>query len=151
MNSDKFKLKLDQGDQHLEAAQNELFRSAEDVVPHMACSSARKSIFNYLHGFLLQHGIEQNEIISLESLLKKCSEIDPKFKAFDLSKMACRTEASDEHYCTEVHTVEYCIGLATQAKKLVKETKPTDQKHWPESRPIHSCKRYSLKKIRRLI
>ena len=136
MNTEKIKLKLDQGDQHLEAAQNEMFRSAEDVVPQMACSSARQSIYNYLHGFLLKHGIEQNETISLVSLLEKCSQLDPKFKTIDLSKMACRTEAHDEHYCTELHTIEYCIDLATQAKQLVAETPQVAQDHWPKSRPI---------------
>ena len=131
MYTDKIKLKLEQADQFLEAAQNEMFRSAEDVVPHMACSSARQSIYNYLQGFLLKHGIEYHEATSLEELLNQCQKIDSKFDSFDLSLMPCRTQTHDENYCTELQTVEKCIGLAAQAKNLVVETN-----RWPESKHI---------------
>ncbi len=131
MLSQKIQTTIEKADQYLEAAENEMFKAAEDVVPHMACSSARQSILNYLNGFLLTKGMEIDTPISLEDLINKCSDIDPKFDQLNLNIIHCRSVDHDFNYCTDLKKIEDCIKVAALAKKLV-----VDTDHWPISKPI---------------
>ena len=118
MHVNQSKTKFEQAAQHLEAAKNELNRPAEDVVPFMVCRSARHAISNYLHGFILHHGIEFDEEVTVATLLEKCREIDNKFKDFDLSAI---TFSKDDEYSAEFDEMENTIDLAEHAKQLVGE------------------------------
>ncbi|MBO0340367.1 MAG: hypothetical protein VX798_04090 [Bacteroidota bacterium] len=116
MDTDQIKTKFEQADQFLEAAQSELNRPAEDVVPYMVCRSARKSISHYLNGFLLKHGVESNEDDTVEILLNKCQTINNEFNSFDLSPI---TFTMDEEYSAEFDKMKSCIDLAAYTKQLV--------------------------------
>ncbi len=116
MDTNKIKTKLEQANQHLEVAKSELNRPAEDVVPFMVCRSARYSVSHYLQGFLLKHGIEFDEEVSVETLLEKCRAIEGKFNNFDLSAI---TFTKDDEYSAEFDEMENCIDLAEHAKQLV--------------------------------
>ncbi|MFT7605222.1 MAG: HEPN domain-containing protein [Saprospiraceae bacterium] len=121
MYNEKIKSTLDQADQFLENAQIEMYRSKEDVVPHAACSNARQSFTQYLTGFLLKNGVEDIREMSLIALLKKCEEINPKFKNLNMDTMYCSNETHDANFCTHLGKVKECVQLATQAKKLVED------------------------------
>nr|WP_297789586.1 HEPN domain-containing protein [uncultured Allomuricauda sp.] len=120
MDTNLIKTKFEQADQFLEAAQSELNRPAEDVVPYMVCRSARKSISHYLKGYLLKHGVESNEDDTVEVLLNKCQEINEKFNDFDLSPLKFN---SDDEYSAEFDEMQNCIDLAAYAKELVDRSK----------------------------
>lgn len=115
MDTHHIKTKFEQADQFLEAAQSELNRPAEDVVPYMVCRSARKSISHYLKGFLLKHGNEFNEEETVESLLNKCRNINNTFHSFDLGPI---TFSRDDEYSAEYNRMKSCIDLAAYAKQL---------------------------------
>tara|TARA_R110000744_G_scaffold57021_1_gene120087 strand:+ start:517 stop:981 length:465 start_codon:yes stop_codon:yes gene_type:complete len=116
MDTDQFKTKFESADQFLEAAKGELNRPAEDVVPFMVCRSARKSISNYLKGFLITKGVEYNEEDTVEILLAKCQGIHGGFNDFDLSPLKFN---SDDEYSAEFDEMQSCIDLASYARQLV--------------------------------
>lgn len=116
METNQVKTKLEQANQHLEAAKSELNRPAEDVVPFSVCRSARYSISHYLQGFLLKGEIKFDEEDSVETLLEKCRAIDSKFNTVDLSAI---TFTKDYEYSAEFNEMENCIDLAEHAKQLV--------------------------------
>ena len=133
MHHQKIKSTWEQADQFLQSAENEMYRAAEDVVPHMVCSNARQSIVNYLNGFLLKNGIENKTTMSIEELLNQCRDIDPRFKNLKLDdNMYCSNEEHNDFFCTNLKKVEECLELATQAKKMVSE----ESESWPLSKPI---------------
>jgi hypothetical protein len=115
MDTNQINTKFEQADQFLEAAQSELNRPAEDVVPYMVCRSARKSISHYLKGFLLKHGNNVNEEDSVETLLNKCQNISSTFLSFDLGPI---TFTRDDEYSAEYNRMKSCIDLASYAKQL---------------------------------
>ena len=119
MDTHQIKIKFEQADQFLEAAQSELNRPAEDVVPYMVCRSARKSISHYLKGFLLRHGNEFNEEDTVEILLNKCQNISNAFKNFDLSPLKFDR---DDEFSAEFDEMKSCIDLAAYAKQLARVT-----------------------------
>lgn len=112
------KTKIEQANQHLEEAKNELNRPAEDVVPYMVCRSARYSISHYLQAFLLKHEIEFDQAASVETLLAKCRAMGDTFNSFDLSAI---TFTKDDEYSAAFDEMEKCIDLAEFAKQLVSE------------------------------
>ena len=115
MDTHQIKTNFEQADQFLEAAQSELNRPAEDVVPYMVCRSARKSISHYLKGFLLKHGNEFDEEDTVEILLNKCQNINNAFSSFDLSPLKFDR---DDEYSAEFDEMKSCIDLAAYAKQL---------------------------------
>ena len=115
MDTNQIKTKFEQADQFLEAAQSELNRPAEDVVPYMVCRSARKSISHYLKGFLLKHGNDFDEEDTVENLLDKCQTINTSFHSFDLGPI---TFSRDEEFSAEFDQMKSCIDLAAYAKQL---------------------------------
>ncbi len=124
MHVNQSKIKFEQADQYLEAAQSELYRPVEDVVPYMVCRSARHAISHYLQGYLLKHGIESTEGASLKNLLEKCRTIESTFNSLDLSPI---TFNRDDEYSAEFHEMKNCIELATVVKQLVRKTGPVSE------------------------
>jgi len=116
MSTNKIKTKLEQGDQFLELAQEEMNRPAEDVVSYMVCRSIRKSISLYLKGFLLDNEVAFNEEETVEVLLKKCQAINSHFKDIDISPL---TFTKDYEYTAEIDQMGKCIDLARETKELI--------------------------------
>ena len=111
MDTDQINIQFEQANRHLKAANSELNRPAEDVVPFMVCRSARFAIAHFFMGFLTSHGIEYNEDASLKALLEKCIAIDDKFNKVDLSAISF---ANDDEYSAEFDEMENSIDLAEQ-------------------------------------
>jgi len=117
MSTNIIKTKFELGDQFLELAQEELNRPAEDVVSYMVCRSVKKSISSYLMGFLLKNKVLFNEEETVHDLLKKCQEVNNKFKSIDLSPI---TFTKDYEYSAEIIQMERGIDLAAQTKELIR-------------------------------
>ena len=130
MPPEKIKSTLEQADQLLEVAQNEMFRSKEDVVPYLVCSNARQSISNYLTGFLMKKEVPLDTMFTIKQLLEKCQEIEPSFKELSFDHMNCSSETHDERYCNDLSKVKECVAFAEKTKKLV-ESEP-----WPLSKRV---------------
>lgn len=119
MNTNQIKSKFDLGEKYLEAAQSELNRPAEDVVPYMVCRSSRLSITYFLEGYLLQRGVKVDREVSAEALLEKCRAINSRFNSFDLDMISFEM---DEEFSAELDKMEGCVDLALQAKQITEET-----------------------------
>lgn len=131
MNNEKVNSTWNEGDQLLQLAKDEMLKGDKDVVPYMACSSARNSIKKFLTGFLLKNGIELKGVLSIENLLEKCQAIDSEFKNLDINNMYCSNETHDANFCVYPEQVEKCIMLASKTKELV-----DNRKNWPLSKQI---------------
>lgn len=117
MHDKKAQTTLEQADQLFHTAQEELSRPEEDVVPYMVCRNAFKSVNKYLTGFLLKHGMEIHASMSLELLLDRCREIDPKFERLNLAPLY--STSVQEDVWMDMETVKEFIGLATQTREIV--------------------------------
>jgi hypothetical protein len=135
MYNQRAKMKIEEADQLLKTAQNEMFRSEEDVVPFMACSKARESIVNYLTGFLLQNGVELDEVLSMESLINKCKGINSKFSELELDTILCKQENHNSKYCSDLVKVKECVAVAKKTKDFLAETSDNVE-IWPISKHV---------------
>ena len=117
MHDKKAQTTLNQADQLFLTAQEELSRPEEDVVPYMVCRNAFKSVNKYLTGFLLKHGMDIHASMSLELLLDRCREIDPKFNSLNLAPLYSTSEQED--VWMDMDTVKEYIRLATKTREMV--------------------------------
>ncbi len=108
---------LVQADQLFKIAQEELSRPEEDVVPYSVCRNSFKSVNKYLLGFLLKHGMDIHASMSLEVLLDRCREIDPKFNRLNLDPLYSSSKPED--VWMDMDTVKEFIALAMQTRKMV--------------------------------
>ncbi len=108
---------LSQANQLYQTAQEELSRPEEDVVAYSVCRNAFKSINKYLSGFLLKHGMDIHASMSLDILLNRCREIDPKFNSLNLDPLYSSSEPED--VWMDMDAVKEFIALATQTRKMV--------------------------------
>jgi hypothetical protein len=108
---------LIQADQLYQTAQEELSRPEEDVVAYSVCRNAFKSVNKYLSGFLLKHGMDIHASMSLDILLNRCREIDPKFNSLNLDPLYSSSEPED--VWMDMDAVKEFIALATQTRKMV--------------------------------
>ena len=116
MHVNQSRTKFEQADQYLEAAQSELNRPAEDVVPHMVSSSARHAIHYYLQGFLFTRKADFSDTDSVDTLLEKCRAIDSNFHELQLGTL----EAEEENkYRTKLDEANHLVDIASRAKELV--------------------------------
>ena len=113
----KVKTTLEQAERLFMAAQEELSRPEEDVVPYLVCHKAYESINKYLTGFLLNNGIDVHMAMTLENLLEQCQAIDSKFKSLKLDPLYGVFESSD--IWVDVDEVRELVRLATQTRKMV--------------------------------
>ena len=121
MHNQKVKITMDQADELFLTAQEELSRPEEDVVPYMVCRNAFKSVNKYLTGFLLKYGMEIHASMSLDVLLNRCREIDPRFNSLNLDPLYSTSEQED--VWMDMDTVKEFIGLATQTREMVGQLK----------------------------
>lgn len=111
-------------DELLIAAEQEQQRAIEDVVTHLICSNSRKSIYNFLYGYLLNKNIPIQQPVSIASMHKQCQSIDPRFDWLDLEKVNCRYETHDRYYCLEYDNVEKCLKAAQHVRSIVMAETP---------------------------
>ena len=117
MNDQKIKTTYDHANELFEQAQEELARPEEDVVPYSVCRSAFKAVNIYLTAYLLKHGFDIHASMSLELILNKCRELDPKFNSLNLAPLY--TTEKEQNVWMDMGTVREFISLATKTKNLV--------------------------------
>jgi len=117
MFEEKAQTAIVQADELFNIAQEELARPEEDVVPYSVCRNAFKSVNKYLSGYLLRHGYDIHASMSLEVLLNRCREIDPKFSDLNLDPLYSSSEPED--VWMDMETVKEFIDLASQTRKMV--------------------------------
>lgn len=110
---------LQQANDFLQTALNEYRRSESDAVTHLICMNSRKSIANYLMGYLFANGAQPDQPISLEKLMAQCIQLNPEFKEIDLSNIACRHQPGEEAYCLGHKAVDKCLEVAKEIKLVV--------------------------------
>ncbi|PCH75021.1 MAG: hypothetical protein COB98_09525 [Flavobacteriaceae bacterium] len=120
LRSDAF---LKEGVKKLKQANEELFKPEEDIVAYSVCKNAQFSLDNLLRGFLLSNNIDPSQEDSIESMLKKCIEIDVKFKKIDVGMMTCSGHKIDSRYCAELKTVSACFDAADSLDTLLRKAK----------------------------
>ena len=114
---------INEADQLLNSAVEELQRSEEDVTAYMVCYNSRQSIINYLTSYLLKNGVDLKEPVTMANLMDQCRSLDDRFKLLDISQIFCRYDEDDEEYCLNVEKVSDCLRIAKQTRGIaVKET-----------------------------
>ncbi|PCI32539.1 MAG: hypothetical protein COB60_09300 [Flavobacteriaceae bacterium] len=111
------------GVKNLKQANEELFKSEVDIVSYSVCKNSQFAMDNFLRGFLLSKGqnLEENETI--DTLHKKCQNIDPDFIKIDIGAIACRDHKIDSRYCTKLKTVNACFEAADSVDTLLRKSK----------------------------
>ena len=110
---------LDQADKLYQSASEEYSRPEEDVVPYMVCRSAYKAVDKYLTAFLMKHGIEIHNSMSIDVLLELCRDLDTRFN--DLTLDPLLTKSDNEDLWMNMDTVNDFYRLASETRKLVAE------------------------------
>jgi spore coat polysaccharide biosynthesis protein SpsF (cytidylyltransferase family) len=110
---------VDEANQLLDMAKEEMDRSEEDVVTHLVCKNSRLSMVKYMEAYLLEKGVKVRWPITPDKLLQQCRTLDERFNELDLSAVACRFDSEDDDYCLELDMAGHCYDLAEQAKSLI--------------------------------
>jgi len=103
----------------IQNAEKELMKPKEDVVSFSVCSNSRLAIQQLLESYLLNNNITIKKQESLALLLERCVNINPKFKAIDLSEVDCRYNSTNHNYCSSINTVTNCLDIAKQIEALL--------------------------------
>jgi len=117
MNEELFKVKLQEAEDHYDAAWEEMARPEEDVVVYMVCKHAYNSVQHSLFGLLHRHGISEYPINSLQALLNECQKVDERFHALDLSPFLKLEDPEDVYMNIEV--AKDHLNLAAKTKEMV--------------------------------
>jgi HEPN domain-containing protein len=107
-------------DNYLMAAELEFEHNEKDVIPQLVCSNSRQSISFYLTAFLIQNDIAVEQPSTLESLLRQCQTVDPRFKWIDLSGVYCRLDSNEQRFCYGHHKVNSCLKTAQEVRAVIK-------------------------------
>ena len=118
---EKHKTQLEDGKKRLIAANQELYKPKEDVVTYLVCKNSQNAIESYLRGYLGHKGIALLENESLEKLLNRCKQIDPKFNKIDLHAVTCKDHKIDSRYCSDLEKVSSCFEAADSLDTLLKQ------------------------------
>ncbi len=121
MNEQITKITLKDANEYYDAAQEELCRPEEDLVPYKICRSAYKSVGNYLAAYLFNHGFEVRDEMTLEFLLEKSISFDPKFEVLDLKPLFYGNAHHEEVIHATAETMQVYLGIAEQTRDLVIE------------------------------
>ena len=111
---------LEEADQMVAAAAEEMMRAEEDVITHSVCFNSRQAIINYLTFFLLSNGIRPEEPSVMANLLAQCRGVDPRFRQLNIENIQCRFDVGEKEYCLSVPQVDECLNIARRASDLVK-------------------------------
>ena len=115
---------IQEADQLLNSAINEISRSEEDVTTFMVCQNSRQSIINYLASYLIKNDVSLKEPVTLASLLSQCRDLDGRFDLIDISQIFCRHDEEDEEYCLNVQKVNSCLNVAKQTRVIALSEAP---------------------------
>jgi len=118
MQTQNVDLLINEADQLLNTAMDELQRSEEDVTSYMVCYNSRQSIINYLSSFLLKNGVDIKQPVTMASLMDQCRSLDGRFQLIDISQIFCRHDENDEEYCLNVEKVRDCLRIAKQTRGI---------------------------------
>lgn len=111
-------------DELLYAAEEEMNRSATDMVTHLICINSRMAITHYLIGYLLERNIPIKSPGSIASLQQQCQSVDPRFHELDLNEIDCRYETQGKRYCLEADKVSYCFKAAEEVRSIIRSAVP---------------------------
>ena len=115
---------INEADQLLNRATEELQRSEEDVTAYLVCHNSRQSIKNYLAVYLIKNGTDLNQPVTMASLMDQCRSLDGRFDLIDISQIFCRHEEHDEDYCLNVEKVSDCMRIAKQTREIAVNESP---------------------------
>jgi hypothetical protein len=117
-------LLIQEADQLLERAFEEIQRSEEDVIAYMVCHNSRQSIVNYLASYLINNGESLKEPVTITTLMDQCRSLDGRFNLIDISQISCSHKADDEDYCTNVTKVTECLEIAKLTRGIAINDSP---------------------------
>jgi hypothetical protein len=117
-------LLINEADQLLNSAIEELQRSKEDVTAHLVCHNSRQSIINYLAAYLIKNGVKLNEPVTMASLMDQCRAEDGRFDLIDISQIFCSHKEEDDDYCLNVKKVSECLQTAKQTRGIAINESP---------------------------
>ncbi len=124
MKNSKSDFLLNEADQLLKMATDQLSRSEEDVSAYTVCHNSRKALKNSLTYFLFRNGIEPKEPVTLQSLMDQCRAEDARFDNIDIKNYDCRHQEGEEEYCLSVGKVSGCYDSAKLIRNLVDNPVP---------------------------
>lgn len=114
---DQVKTPLQQAEEFLQIAQEELYKPEEDVVRYMVCRSAYKAVQNYLTAYLVKQNIKTNPTMTIENLLDLCRKSNPIFNDLKLDLLYNAHE--EEDVWMDMGTAQEFMDLASKTKVLV--------------------------------
>ena len=115
---------LNEADQLLKKANDQLSRAEEDVAAYMVCQNSRKALKSSLTYFLFKNGVEPKEPVTIQNLMNQCREEDARFENVDIKNFNCRHDKEDEEYCLSVGKVSGCFDSAKLIRRLVANPVP---------------------------
>ena len=124
MKNSKSDFLLNEADQLLKKANDQLSRSEEDVASYMVCQNSRKALKNSLIYFLFKNGIEPEEPVTIQHLMNQCRAEDARFDNVEIKNILCRHDKDDEEYCLSVGKVSGCFDSARLIRNLVDNPVP---------------------------
>lgn len=108
---------MEEADEMLHTAKEELCRPEEDVVHYMVCKHAYKAITKYMAGYLISQGQAVSHSSSISDLLDKCRNINPTFKNLNLNPLL--RQGNPEDLWINTNTAKEFIALATQTRNMI--------------------------------
>lgn len=117
MNNLKSQNILEEADEMLQTAKEELCRPEEDVVHYMVCKHAYKAITKFMAGYLISQGQAVSHSSSISDLLEKCRNINPTFQKLNLDPLL--RQGNPEDLWMNTHTAKEFIDLASKTRNMV--------------------------------
>lgn len=113
-----------QAEDLLNEAYEELQRAEEDVVTPAVCYNAKKTIVNFMEGFLIRNMQAPSGPMSMEQLRAACARIDPAFDELDFSGLNCKhsKELDPAEFCMPVEKVKSCYDVAVDIRDLIQRS-----------------------------
>jgi hypothetical protein len=108
----------------LELAENETYRSKEDVASFLICHNSRQALINSMSYYLIKNNIILIEPVTADSLWKQCQEQDGRFQEVNMSTINCKHEENSERYCLSVNKVSSCYDTAKIIYGIATEEAP---------------------------
>ena len=114
---------FDEAVRKLREANEELCRPEEDVVSYLVCKHSQHAIENFLQGYLLRNNIEFGGDENINTLFKRCVELNEKFKEIDLHDFTCKGHKKDSRSCSETEKVSKCYEIADKVDNFLRREK----------------------------
>ena len=82
------------------------------------CKRSKRSMTLFLHSFLTAHGVSYEENLTIDVLMERCSEVDPKFKEVVMDQINCRFEELTSECCTNERKLATCLKVTREILNL---------------------------------